>query len=276
MNVFIMRSWSIRPQQVHILSKITTPSLSRPTTRLVRSNILTRCYSKSKPASSAAPAPSTPRSTPQQTAKAASQSSQTHAIAERLLIYHSGTGRTTFLAMIKITSLFIGAFFAFIAIPSAVKSDQPPEAIAKAALCGIIPIAFITYTTSPFVTHAHIHLPSAARASRAALERFVQNIPPSTQLTLTTMSFISKPRYSSVKAGDLFPVSRRFGIINYARDTAVENEARKWYNYRAVKGFHIQDKSAPAPKRYQSKKKTDLVEGWIWQAIKDRIQSRAA
>lgn len=48
-------------------------------------------------------------------------------IPERVIIYHAGTGRTTFLAMLKLTSLFIGAFFCFIAVPTYIKADKPPE-----------------------------------------------------------------------------------------------------------------------------------------------------
>lgn len=262
-----------------IQAQVIRQSILRQVRNTIRPQLTKRCYSSTPKAASPPPRSQQPKSHARDGAanKSApgSSSKESHAISEKLLIYHSGTGRTTFLAMIKVTSLFIGAFFTFVAVPSAVKNEKPPQEIAQAALCGIIPLLFITYTTSPFVTHAHIHLPTAARISRPALERFVGNIPPTTQLTLTTMSFVSKPRYSSVRAGDLFPVRRRFGLINYARDTQTENEARKWYMYRAVKGFHIQEKSAVVPgKRYQKKKK-DLVEGWIWEAIKERIHARA-
>lgn len=46
-------------------------------------------------------------------------------LPEKLIIYHAGTGRTTFLAMVKITTLFIGAFFCFIVAPSYIKADKP-------------------------------------------------------------------------------------------------------------------------------------------------------
>lgn len=46
-------------------------------------------------------------------------------IAERLLIYHAGTGRITFLAMVKVTTLFLGAFFTFIVVPGYIKAEKP-------------------------------------------------------------------------------------------------------------------------------------------------------
>ena len=55
-------------------------------------------------------------------------------IPERLIIYHAGTGRTTFLAMLKLTSIFIGAFFTFVVVPGYVKSDKPWPETAGGAL----------------------------------------------------------------------------------------------------------------------------------------------
>ena len=46
-------------------------------------------------------------------------------LPERLIIYHAGTGRTTFMAMLKITTLFMGAFFCFIVAPSYIKAGKP-------------------------------------------------------------------------------------------------------------------------------------------------------
>lgn len=51
-------------------------------------------------------------------------------IPERLIIYHAGTGRITFLAMLKLTSLLLGAFFTFLVVPSYVKAEKPMAEIA--------------------------------------------------------------------------------------------------------------------------------------------------
>ncbi|KAF5251326.1 hypothetical protein FANTH_3618 [Fusarium anthophilum] len=206
-------------------------------------------------------------------ARAASKDGKEFELPEKLIIYHAGTGRITFMAMLKITTLFIGAFFCCIVAPSYIKAEKPELLTAGVVLCGIIPVIFVTYITSPFVTHIHVHLPSYARTSRPILERFIKNLPPTTPLTLTTMSAISKPRYSSMHAGDLSPVRRRLGLINYVRDTKEENARRKWYMFRAVGKFYVQDKRPQTRVRYQ--KKTDKVDGWIWDVIKERIDNRA-
>ncbi|KAG8413071.1 hypothetical protein J3459_015801 [Metarhizium acridum] len=125
-----------------------------------------------------------------------------------------------------------------------------------------------------------MHLPAAARTSSAALGRFVDAMPPGTRLTLTTMSLIAKPRYSAVRTGDLrAAVPRgRMGLVNYVRDTAAENAGRRWYMYRAVGGFYVQEGGGVAGKgrvRYQARKKT-AVDAWIWEALRDKIARRDA
>ncbi len=44
---------------------------------------------------------------------------------ERLLIYHAGTPRTTFLACLKLTTLFTFAFFSLVVTPTYLASDKP-------------------------------------------------------------------------------------------------------------------------------------------------------
>ncbi|KAH8734540.1 hypothetical protein BGZ61DRAFT_125690 [Ilyonectria robusta] len=225
----------------------------------------------------ALPVPKTPSRVEQELkrqARAASKNGKEYALPERLIIYHAGTGRTTFLAMVKVTTLFIGCFFCFVVAPGYIKAEKPVWETAGIALCGIIPILFVASVTSPFVTHIHIHLPAYARASQPILERFVRTLPPNTQLTLTTMSFIAKPRYSSLQAGDLAPTRRRFGLVNLVRDTDAENAKRSWYMFRAVGKFYVQEKGPVRRVRYEKKKK-DQVDGWIWDAIKERLDKKA-
>lgn len=136
---------------------------------------------------------------------------------------------------------------------------------------GAVPVLFVGLSTAPFVTHIHVHLPEAARASRAVLERFVRDIPASTLLTLTTMSLIAKPRYSSVRVGELRAVAKRAGLVNYARDTAGENASRKWYMYRAVRGFLVQPVRSSRGKRYDKA----VAETWVWDAVRQKVARRA-
>lgn len=122
----------------------------------------------------------------------------------------------------------------------------------------IVPLIFVAYTTSPFVTFIYLRLPPWARQSEEMLRRFVQTIPSKTELDITTMSFIAKPRVSRATISDLKPANKRLGIVNYTRDTRADNAARKWYMYPAVGNFNIQSNKVPrAP--------------WVWEKIASAI-----
>lgn len=110
----------------------------------------------------------------------------------------------------------------------------------KAAASALVPLFFVAFTTSPFVSFIHIRLPPFARQSEEMLRRFVQNLPAKTELDFTTMSFIAKPRVSRVAVSELRPANKRLGIVNYTRDTAADNAARKWYMFPAVGNFSVQ------------------------------------
>ncbi|OAQ98116.1 hypothetical protein LLEC1_08203, partial [Akanthomyces lecanii] len=162
---------AVSPKLLSHLTRQQTGGVRIPTTRcaqLLRPRghaVLLRLYSSKPPSQPAKAAEAVSRRQAGATAKA--QAKAAPEIPERLLIYHAGTGRTTFLAMLKVTTLFIGAFFCCIAVPSYIQADKPIEETAKIALCGVVPFIFVTYTTAPFVTHMHMHLPAAARTSRA-------------------------------------------------------------------------------------------------------------
>lgn len=55
-------------------------------------------------------------------------------LAAKLVVYHAGPGATTFLAMMKITSLLVGAFFTLIVVPAYIKAEKPPVEIAGGKL----------------------------------------------------------------------------------------------------------------------------------------------
>lgn len=126
------------------------------------------------------------------------------------------------------------------------------------AACGIIPLAYVAYTTAPFVSFIYLRLPPSARTSRQHLERFVRSgLPASTQLQVLTMGLAARPRAAFVTLADLKPVTERWGLVNYTRDVSRLSAARKWHQYRPVAKFGIR---APNAK--------DVREAWIWDAIR--------
>jgi hypothetical protein len=140
------------------------------------------------------------------------------------------------------------------------------------ALGGIVPAVYVLTNTRPFVTHIHLHLPAAARTSKSKLEQYIRALPPSARLTVTTMSAISKPRYSDMRVGDLRPVKSRLGVVNYVRDdVSAERASRRWYNLAPAKKFFVQTREErPKPKRF----KKVSIDFWIWDAIEDKLRKR--
>jgi hypothetical protein len=135
------------------------------------------------------------------------------------------------------------------------------------ALCGAVPLAFVGYCTAPFVALIHVRLPPFARQSREMLGRFARNAPGSTRLDVTTMSIVGRPRTSVVAVSDLYPVRRRFGMVNYARDSADAGPPPpRWRLQRpSADKFSIQGHGAE-----------NVSNGWVWKEIANGIERRRA
>jgi hypothetical protein len=174
-----------------------------------------------------------------------------------LIIYHAGTGsestlprrqpiptvantpaETTFLACLKVITLFVFGFFDMIMMPAYLAGSEP---LLEAA-GGMFPLA-IPIPSSPSLPHCnkttphsrplrphpralrrlahgplrgrHPHAPAALRALVA------RTAPPNTRFDVTTITLINKPRVSSIVLSDLRPESGRFGMVDYVRDTKV-------------------------------------------------------
>ncbi|KAI1262807.1 hypothetical protein F5Y18DRAFT_144638 [Xylariaceae sp. FL1019] len=201
------------------------------------------------------------KTTPAGSASPASSESAApkYAYGQRICVYHAGTGRTTFLACLKLSTVFIFAFFGFVVTPAYYEKEGLSVTVARTAFCAVVPLAFVAWTTSPFVTFIHMRLPPYARASEEALRRYIKTLPPQTELDITTMSIIAKPRMSTVQLGDLRVANKRIGNVNMVRDTTAENARRKWYMYPAVGKFYTQDMSGLSKLP------------WIWPSIRSRI-----
>ncbi|KAM7194508.1 hypothetical protein V8F33_007218 [Rhypophila sp. PSN 637] len=184
---------------------------------------------------------------------------------ERLIIYHAGTGKIVFLASLKLTTIFSFALFDLWAFPTFVSGAASIYQSLGIALCGLIPLTYVAYTTTPYVTTIHMYIPQFARVSAANLERFAKGVPPATKLEISTLSFIGKPRTSTLTVGDLKPTRKRWGMVNYERDTTAANAERKWWRFRAVGEFNIQ--GATEKKLPRS--------GWAWRIVNEVVGKRS-
>ncbi|RDA93262.1 hypothetical protein CP533_6518 [Ophiocordyceps camponoti-saundersi (nom. inval.)] len=191
----------------------------------------------------------------------------------RVVIFHAGTVRTVFLALVRLSSLLVAVFFVLLIAPAYVKADKDVASTAAIVVGGIVPLILITVSASPFVTHIYMHLPDAARTSRQALARYVESLPASTPLTLTTINALAIPRYTRLRAADLRPATgsrlSRLGLVNYVRRGADP----RWF--RGPGGFFVQPRPSTSPPAIAGAPRSDAVESWIWTSVQERI-ARAA
>lgn len=110
--------------------------------------------------------------------------------------------------------------------PAYIIADKPLWQVLGIISCGIVPFAVASYTSSPFVVFIHLRLPAYARhPDRELLRRFVRNPPADTQLDITTMNLVGRPRLATVAVTDLVPAHERLGIVNLIDSQASARQA---------------------------------------------------
>ncbi|PBP27587.1 hypothetical protein BUE80_DR001493 [Diplocarpon rosae] len=181
--------------------------------------------------------------------------SNTKKFPERLIIYHAGTGRTVFLGCMKVTTIFICAFFCAVMAPTHFFADEPKWVAATVMVSGLVPVTVVGYISAPFVTYIHLRLPAFARHSYEMLLRYSKSLPKNAELDITTMNFIGKPRVARVKIADIYPVKQRLGFANYARDAKALNTKRPWYAGKVATQFGVHNE------------KSGVMGGVIWENV---------
>lgn len=129
------------------------------------------------------------------------------------------------------------------------------------AAAGAFPMIYMMWAAAPFVAYVHIKLPLFARRSRDQLLRWAENIPPNTEVDLTTIKAYGRPRVSRMLLSDLRPVKARFGIENMVRVSKVPaSRPRPWWSSKQKSLFFVGNE----------RKRT--VETVIWQKVWSQIQ----
>lgn len=132
------------------------------------------------------------------------------------------------------------------------------------AVASTIPFLAVWYLTSPMVVWIHMRVPDKYRRSKHVVDLLLDAPPADTEVAITNMGAIFKPRVSHVRISDLKPERKRFGLVNYTRDTTKENSQRKWWMFRAMGGFRIEDETTTGSKTK-----------WAWEAVARQIRTRA-
>ncbi|EIT78357.1 hypothetical protein AO1008_09157 [Aspergillus oryzae 100-8] len=182
-------------------------------------------------------------------ARSSPQSATTHAKTairrgppERILIYHGGTGKTIFLGMLRITTIFLFGVSVLVVAP-AFASDEFPWYLAPAVVVGgALPMLFVSYTSAPFVNFVHLALPAFARRSKEHTVQYAKNLPPTATLYINTMKFTTIPRQTEVRLGDLVPDKAIFRPVSFRN----KNPAPlPWWAGKTLRQFYAAEKSQP-------------------------------
>ncbi|TDZ40155.1 hypothetical protein C8035_v003600 [Colletotrichum spinosum] len=270
------------PTASHVVLPRRPCTLLRP--QLLRKSLPQQAFRQRTFAS--APSPRTPVTKPAGPRPTSGSSSarlgQDTELPERLLIYHAGTGRITFLAFLKVTTVFSAAFFCLVAAPSWIRSgEEELLTIASKIAFGVTPLLFVAYTSASYATYIYLRLPLYARQSRAVLERYVRTLPAQAQLEIGTMGLAGRPRVTLVSVSDLRPASGRLGTVNFDRDVSALAARRKWHHYRPVGKFLLPDAAGAKTSgatggggRGSGNNRYGVKDGWVWDVIRASLDKR--
>ncbi|KAJ2893810.1 hypothetical protein MKZ38_008219 [Zalerion maritima] len=170
------------------------------------------------------------------------------------------------------TTIFIFGFFCIIVTPSYLGTPDVPMSYPLVTfLCGFVPLAFVAYSTAPIVTYMHVRLPTYARASREALEKWMRGgVSKDTELELSSMTLFARPKQTAVKVGDLVPSKTWTNMANYVLREGGESKpgpllrkGGKWWKSTPLKKFNVQGFNR------------DSREGWVWEDLSRQIERRA-
>lgn len=103
-----------------------------------------------------------------------------------------------------------------------------------------------------------MHLKTPKAIGQKDFLNYIKTNSSTTELSIMTMAPIGNGRVTRTTLGELRPAIRRFGLVNYVRDTTKENAERKWYHFRAVGKFKIFEGLSPDAKSQNR---------WIWYLI---------
>lgn len=134
-------------------------------------------------------------------------------------------------------------------------------------------MAFVTYTSMPFVSHVRIKLPGFARRSKDQLMQWVQKVPRNTEIDLITMRFSGRPRLCRMLLSDLRETKARWGIANLARVFNSNTSAsRPWWMGKDPHIFYVADNGTKNRKSLITE--TIALRQVMWQHIMDQIRKQ--
>ncbi|KAL4946711.1 hypothetical protein BDV06DRAFT_54804 [Aspergillus oleicola] len=183
---------------------------------------------------------------------------------ERILIYHGGTGRTLFLGVLRITTIFVFGASCLVVAP-AFMSDEFPSYLGPAiVLGGALPMLFVAYTSAPYVNFVHLALPISVRRSREQAVQYAKQLPQTATLYFNTMKFNTIPRQTEVRLADLVPDKSPIRPVTFRNKNPLP---RPWWRGKSLQQFFTAEKSKPG-------KQSGTFYPELWENVYKQIQKQ--
>ncbi|KAL8859672.1 MAG: hypothetical protein Q9178_003786 [Gyalolechia marmorata] len=110
-------------------------------------------------------------------------------------------------------------------------------------ICGAIPMLVVTYATAPFVTYIHLKLPFYARRSKEDLMKFVNKVPMSTEIDLTTIGQFGWPHVYRMPLAELKKAKYALSAANLERvlPSSALKPNRSWWKSSLPTKFYVRN-----------------------------------
>ncbi|KAL4922502.1 hypothetical protein BDW62DRAFT_172652 [Aspergillus aurantiobrunneus] len=183
---------------------------------------------------------------------------------EKILIYHGGTGRTIFLGMLRITTIFLFGVSCLVVAPAFMSSDFPSYLGPAIVIGGALPMLFVAYTSAPYVNFVHLALPISVRRSQEQAITYAKKLPSTATLYINTMKFNTIPRQTEVRLADLVPDKSPIRPVSFRNKNPA---SLPWWRGKSLQQFYTTEKSKPG------KQSTTFYPG-LWEHVYQQIQNR--
>lgn len=99
----------------------------------------------------------------------------------------------------------------------------------------------VAYATAPFVTYIHLRIPFYARRSKEDLMRFVNQVPRTTEIDLTTIGQFGWPHVYRMPLAELRKARYTFSAANLVRviSPSAVKPARSWWKKESPTKFYV-------------------------------------
>ena len=149
------------------------------------------------------------------------------------MIFDAGTLRTTFVGLLKATTVVIFFGNLFVVCPKLYfykTPDQPNWLAPVAAILGGIPMAYVLWASAPFVVSAYLKkIPLNARRSTDHFFRWAEKLPYESEIEFKMFKWNGFFRRTTVPLLELRTRKPRLGIENLVRLNAPDSQPKLFY-----------------------------------------------